>query len=66
MKAPSNILPLAPLMLGNVFPSELIGGIVRLNLARNPGHRCQHLNFQERPVSIHDIACRGRLALYMR
>jgi hypothetical protein len=43
MKTPSNIWLVAPLMLGNVFPSESIGQIVRLNFPRNPGHRPQHL-----------------------
>jgi hypothetical protein len=47
MKTPSHIWMLALLMLGNVFPSESIGRIVRLNLPRNPAHRCQHLNFQD-------------------
>jgi hypothetical protein len=47
MKTPSYIWLLALLMLGNVLPSESIGRIVRLDLSRNPGHLCQHLNFQD-------------------
>jgi hypothetical protein len=31
-------------MLGNVFPRESVGRIVRLNLPRDPGHHCHHLN----------------------
>ncbi|MGB9018731.1 MAG: hypothetical protein WCC77_13920, partial [Pseudolabrys sp.] len=43
MKTSSYIWIFALLMLGNVFPSESIGQIVRLNFPRNPGHRPQHL-----------------------
>ena len=32
------------LLLGDVFPSELIGRIIRLDLPRNPGHRSTNLH----------------------
>jgi hypothetical protein len=33
------------LMLGNVFPSEVVGQIVEFNISRNPGHRPHFVNF---------------------
>jgi hypothetical protein len=44
VKTSSYIRLLALLMLGNVFPRESVGRIVRLNLPRDPGHHCHHLN----------------------